>query len=307
MKPQESRWKMICKTLLSLLIAGVMLTIGGGSATLFAAAGEATNGSDPGSEARSIKENLTCAKAPTVTLQFSAVEKGKPDSQQLIGTGIGLIYNEQGFMDSWYVEAELVERDLAPGMYNYGVVRAPTGFAYPPSIVFRVNGDLSVDIAVDATDPDPVHWTWKPLIGNIIRIELERGVPVTFRNIDLMNPDVELAGASLGFQLTNGVNRVWTSESVAAEFFLVPGSEGVYEEYAPPECYVGSDPIRFKVNEAGDLLVQDANGNWFYTRQHRRRMSGDVCRTRQIQCRLVFVTAEPQTPLCRWCHPVAAL
>ena len=196
MKPQESRWKMNCKTLLSLLIAGVMLTIGGGSGYAFAAAGEATNGSDPGSEeARSIKENLTCAKAPTVTLQFSAVEKGKPDSQQLIGTGIGLIYNEQGFMDSWYVEAELVERDLAPGMYNYGVVRAPTGFAYPPSIVFRVNGDLSVDIAVDATDPDPVHWTWKPLIGNIIRIELERGVPVTFRNIDLMNPDVELAGA----------------------------------------------------------------------------------------------------------------
>ncbi len=204
----------------------------------------------------------TRIQQPT-TLKFSVVETGKPDSEQLTGAHVQLIHNDEQFMEDWKVESHPVEKELYAGTYNIGMIAVPAGFAFCPSITFRVNDDLSVVIAVSSSDPDPANWTWAPLVGDTIRLEHKRGTAFHFRNIDLMKPGVELAGGSMGLELTDGVMRVWESDAGAELFYLAPGTEGVYAEYTAPAGYVGSDPIRFKVDSNGGLLVQDANGSWF--------------------------------------------
>ncbi|MDI9468646.1 MAG: hypothetical protein QM296_00385 [Bacillota bacterium] len=197
------------------------------------------------------------------TLKFSVVEKGKPDTQQLLDSSVGLIHHSEGFMDGWEVADSPVEKTLFPDTYTVGTVIIPAGFAHCPSIHFRVNEDMSVDIASDSSDPDPANWTWTALVGDTIRLEHERGKPVYFSNIDLENPDVQLEGARLLLDLSNGVTLTWESEASAALYYLTPGTEGEYSVFITPDGYVSSEPIHFKVDDEGRLHVQDVNGRWF--------------------------------------------
>ncbi|MDI9498897.1 MAG: hypothetical protein QM270_10510, partial [Bacillota bacterium] len=201
--------------------------------------------------------------ALTVTLKFSVVERGKPDSEQLTGSLTQLIHNDEQFMENWEVAALPVERVLGAGEYNFSMVTLPDGFAFNPGITFRVNDDLSVDIADDSGDPDPGNWTWIPLEGDTIRLEHERGAPFLFRNIDLMNSGVELEGGTMLIELGNGVTRTWDSGPDAEILYLAPGTEGVYSEYTAPDGYVGSDPIPFKIDSSSNLFIQDPDGRWF--------------------------------------------
>ncbi|MDI9469361.1 MAG: glycosyl hydrolase family 17 protein [Bacillota bacterium] len=205
----------------------------------------------------------TDAGRSSVTLKFSVVEKGKPDSEQLTGSHVQLIHNDESYMDDWDVSAQPVEKELIAGEYQFSAATLPAGYAVCPGVIFRINEDLSVAVATDSSDPDPANWTWTALAGDTLRLELEHGAPFYFRNIDLMNPAVDLEGGKMGLRLSNGAALAWTSGSKGKRFYLSPGTEAVYIKSTAPAGYVGSDPIRFKTDDNNNLYVQDPNGSWF--------------------------------------------
>ncbi|MDI9468651.1 MAG: SpaA isopeptide-forming pilin-related protein [Bacillota bacterium] len=206
---------------------------------------------------------MTNAKAPSTILKFSVVEKGKADTQQLIGSTVSLIHNVYQYMENWDVDSSPVERELSAGTYTAGVISVPSGFALCSDITFRVNDDLSVEVTDSASDPDPTRWIWMALDGDTIRLEIQRGIPFIFRNIDLEYPYDELENARLHLRLSNDLTFVWDSGESPARYYLAPGTEGEYSVHVAPEYYVASEPIHFIVDPQGDLYVKDMDGNWF--------------------------------------------
>ncbi len=205
-----------------------------------------------------------------VSVWLSVVEKGKPDTE-LTGTRLLLIHESIAQIEDWIVDTGYTSKHLLPGTYCFSVETPPVGFAKCPSIHIKVyerpSANPAILIAEETSDPDPDNWTWtEPEYEDdrdMIRLELERGVPVKFGKIDPEIPFSQLAGAQLNVDLTNGVSYHWTSDAYPKEFFLTPGATGVFSEFAAPAGYASADPIYFAIEEDGNLWVMDKSYAWF--------------------------------------------